>query len=109
MKALSLGQQCKQSPWVVASMVRTGELFERLAQDFEEAPLPPSIKEEEQEALYRATLSDFSAPLLQKARESYEAAQQLPSSGDTTSIKWQALATQRLSHLGDVPSKPGEL
>lgn len=108
MKSLSLGQQCKQTQWVVASMVRTGELFEGLAREFEAAPLPPNLKGEEQVAVYRAALHELSSPMLQKARESYKTAQKLPPSGDVSTHDWHQLAQEGLDRLRDAASTPGK-
>lgn len=108
MKSLSLGQQCKQTQWVVASIVRTGELFEGLAREFEAAPLPPNLKGEEQVAVYRDALREFSSPMLQKARESYKTAQKLPPSGDVSTHDWHQLAQEGLDRLRDAASTPGK-
>lgn len=95
LKVLSLGRQCGLTMWVAASMERTGELFEDFAQTLEHSPSPKNLVGQESEEIYRASLREFSAPMLQKAQESYQSAQEVEAKGDAATIDWQKRAQDR--------------
>jgi len=66
--------QLKQGEWGIAALVRIGEAYQNLAETVLNAPIPTSLRTEQQKQLYRAALKDRAFPLQDQAADALEQA-----------------------------------
>jgi TolA-binding protein len=57
--------------WVTAALFKIGESYEHFAESLRDAPMPPNLNEEEEQA-YRDQLAQFIVPIEERALEAYE-------------------------------------
>ncbi|HET6337268.1 MAG TPA: tetratricopeptide repeat protein [Polyangiales bacterium] len=57
--------------WVTAALYKIGESYEHFAESLRDAPIPPNLNEEEEQA-YRDQLAQFIVPIEERALEAYE-------------------------------------
>lgn len=57
--------------WVTAALYKIGESYEHFAESLRDAPIPPNLNPEEEQA-YRDQLAQFIVPIEERALEAYE-------------------------------------
>ncbi len=90
--------------WVTAALFKIGESYEHFAESLREAPVPPNLSEEEEQA-YRDELAKFIVPIEERALEAYE-------NGYRKALElrvfntWTEKQRQALTRLNDVEYPP---